>query len=92
MLTRLNKAVTIQFTRTSSILNASKCSFVVSLFPPMSEEWKSSKFSPIGSTFKAREQQERKRSLTRYLNDAAGGIYTIFKEASDMQAKKKQHT
>nr|GEX02849.1 DNA topoisomerase 6 subunit B [Tanacetum cinerariifolium] len=44
----------------------------------------------IVKKIQAREQQERKRSLTKYLNDAAGGIYTILKEASDLQAKKKQ--
>nr|GEV74456.1 copia protein [Tanacetum cinerariifolium] len=41
---------------------------------------------------RARKQQERKRSLINYLNDAAGGIHTIFKETSHLQAKKKQHT
>ncbi|GKB54292.1 zinc finger, CCHC-type containing protein [Tanacetum coccineum] len=45
----------------------------------------------IVKKIQAREQQERKRSLTKYLNDAAGGIYTILKVASDLQAKKKQH-
>ncbi|PWA88260.1 topoisomerase 6 subunit B [Artemisia annua] len=46
----------------------------------------------IVKRIQAREQQERKRSLTKYLDDAAGGIYTILKEASDQQAKKKQRT
>ena len=35
-----------------ALLNASKCSFVANLFPPVSEESKSSKFSSIGAKFK----------------------------------------
>nr|GEY11977.1 IQ motif, EF-hand binding site [Tanacetum cinerariifolium] len=39
-----------------ALLNASKCSFVANLFPPVSEESKSSKFSSIGSKFKQQLQ------------------------------------
>lgn len=36
------------------LLNASKCSFVSSLFPPCEESTKSTKFSSIGSSFKVK--------------------------------------
>lgn len=36
------------------LLNASKCSFVSSLFPPCEESTKSSKFTSIGSSFKVK--------------------------------------
>ncbi|KAJ0555230.1 putative myosin ATPase [Helianthus annuus] len=39
-----------------ALLNASKCSFVSNLFPPVTEESKSSKFSSIGSKFKQQLQ------------------------------------
>ncbi|XP_071736170.1 myosin-6-like [Rutidosis leptorrhynchoides] len=39
-----------------ALLNASKCSFVASLFPPVAEETKSSKFSSIGLKFKQQLQ------------------------------------
>ncbi|KAK1428998.1 hypothetical protein QVD17_11197 [Tagetes erecta] len=39
-----------------ALLNASKCSFVSNLFPPVSEESKSSKFSSIGLKFKQQLQ------------------------------------
>uniref|UniRef100_A0A0D3FRP1 Myosin motor domain-containing protein n=1 Tax=Oryza barthii TaxID=65489 RepID=A0A0D3FRP1_9ORYZ len=38
------------------LLNASKCSFVSSLFPPCEESTKSTKFSSIGSSFKQQLQ------------------------------------
>ncbi|KAG0546528.1 hypothetical protein BDA96_01G002200 [Sorghum bicolor] len=38
------------------LLNASKCSFVSSLFPPCEESTKSSKFTSIGSSFKQQLQ------------------------------------
>ncbi|XP_076882942.1 myosin-6-like [Bidens hawaiensis] len=39
-----------------ALLNASKCSFVSNLFPPVAEETKSSKFSSMGSKFKQQLQ------------------------------------
>lgn len=45
------------------LLNASKCSFVSSLFPPCEESTKSSKFTSIGSSFKVKEMS----SLLLYL-------------------------
>lgn len=36
------------------LLNASKCSFVSSLFPPCEESTKSTKFTSIGSSFKVK--------------------------------------
>ena len=35
-----------------ALLNSSSCSFVASLFPPMSDDSKQSKFSSIGTRFK----------------------------------------
>ena len=37
------------------LLNASRCSFVSSLFPPSEESTKSTKFTSIGSSFKVKE-------------------------------------
>ncbi|CAH1437993.1 unnamed protein product [Lactuca virosa] len=50
--------------------------------------------SKIVKKIQAREQQERKRNLSRYINDATGAIYGILKEASQLHgnANKKKRT
>jgi myosin heavy subunit len=40
------------------LLNASKCSFVSSIFPPVDESTKSTKFTSIGSSFKVKKREE----------------------------------
>ncbi|KAL4576878.1 hypothetical protein LXL04_012978 [Taraxacum kok-saghyz] len=46
--------------------------------------------SKIVKKIQAREQQERKRNLSRYIGDATNAIYSILKEASQLHANKKK--
>jgi DNA topoisomerase VI B subunit len=46
--------------------------------------------SKIMKKIHAREQQERKRNLTKYIPDAAGAIYDVLKEMTHMHASKKR--
>ncbi|CAK9146779.1 unnamed protein product [Ilex paraguariensis] len=46
--------------------------------------------SKIVKRIQAREQQERKRNLSKYLPDATGAIYDVLKEMSNMHAAKKK--
>ncbi|KVI09421.1 hypothetical protein Ccrd_012186 [Cynara cardunculus var. scolymus] len=46
--------------------------------------------SKIVKRIQAREQQERKRNLSKYIADATGAIYGILKEASQLHANKKK--
>ncbi|KAF3448921.1 hypothetical protein FNV43_RR09638 [Rhamnella rubrinervis] len=44
----------------------------------------------IVKKLQAREQQERKRNLSKYLPDATGAIYDVLKEMSKLHASKKK--
>ncbi|KAJ0704591.1 putative DNA topoisomerase (ATP-hydrolyzing) [Helianthus annuus] len=46
--------------------------------------------SKIVKKIQAREQQERKRNLSKYIGDATGAIYEILKESSQLHVKKKK--
>ncbi|XP_031261680.1 DNA topoisomerase 6 subunit B [Pistacia vera] len=46
--------------------------------------------SKIVRKIQAREQQERKRNLSKYIPDAAGAIYNVLKEMSQFQVSKKR--
>ncbi|KAI3520447.1 hypothetical protein L1887_09877 [Cichorium endivia] len=46
--------------------------------------------SKIVKKIQAREQQERKRNLSKYISDATGAIYSVLKEASQLHANKKK--
>ncbi|KAI9195324.1 hypothetical protein LWI28_013817 [Acer negundo] len=46
--------------------------------------------SKIVRKIQAREQQERKRNLSRYIPDAANAIYDVLKEVSQFHASKKR--
>ncbi|XP_065866016.1 DNA topoisomerase 6 subunit B isoform X1 [Euphorbia lathyris] len=44
----------------------------------------------IMKKMQAREQQERKRNLTKYIPDATGAVWDVLREIADAQAKKKK--
>ncbi|WOH08774.1 hypothetical protein DCAR_0728222 [Daucus carota subsp. sativus] len=46
--------------------------------------------SKIAKKIQAREQQERKRNLSRYIPDASGAIYDVLKEMTTLHASKKK--
>lgn len=46
--------------------------------------------SKIVKKIQAREQQERKRNMSRYIPDAANAIYDVLKEAAQLHASKKR--
>ncbi|KAL9272640.1 DNA topoisomerase 6 subunit B-like protein [Drosera capensis] len=46
--------------------------------------------SKIVKKIQAREQQERKRNLSRYIPDAANAIYDVLKEMAQLHASKKK--
>lgn len=46
--------------------------------------------SKIAKKIHAREQQERKRNLSKYIPDATGAIYDVLKEMTTLQASKKK--
>lgn len=50
----LDKNIDYAVNEHQALLNASKCSFVSSLFPPCEESTKSTKFTSIGSNFKVK--------------------------------------
>ncbi|KAG4961419.1 hypothetical protein AAZX31_13G324300 [Glycine max] len=45
--------------------------------------------SKIVKKMHAREQQERKRNLSRYIPDASGAVYNVLKEMTQLHASKK---
>ncbi|KAJ7980730.1 DNA topoisomerase 6 subunit B [Quillaja saponaria] len=45
--------------------------------------------SKIGKKMQAREQQERKRNLSRYIPDATGAVYDVLREMAQSYASKK---
>ncbi|KAK1390776.1 DNA topoisomerase 6 subunit B [Heracleum sosnowskyi] len=46
--------------------------------------------SKIAKKIHAREQQERKRNLSKYIPDATGAIYDVLKEMTTLRASKKK--
>ncbi|XP_021728920.1 DNA topoisomerase 6 subunit B-like isoform X1 [Chenopodium quinoa] len=46
--------------------------------------------SKIVKRIQAREQQERKRNMSKYIPDAANAIYDVLKEAAQLHASKKR--
>ncbi|XP_021642103.2 DNA topoisomerase 6 subunit B isoform X3 [Hevea brasiliensis] len=47
--------------------------------------------SKIMKKMQAREQQERKRNLSKYIPDATGAVYDVLREMAQLHASKRKH-